>query len=263
MDSTNSNLPASVPTTGGSPFDQIRRQDETGDWWSARELMPMLGYLRWEDFRNSIDRARAAIANSGQTPDLHASERTEASGRTTRVNFKLTRYGAYMVAMNGDSRKPEIAAAQTYFAVKAREAEVMQMPTHAVALRGWAAELEAREAAEQKAAELTAVNEVLAPKASKWDQFLNCEGLIGMTALADILGVHVKGLTEYLVEIGIFRKQQSRFGSNHNMPRRAYQTSQHFQVKMESNGRVSYEVAYATPIGADLVADLWEKRSAA
>lgn len=46
------------------------------------------------------------------------------------------------------------------------------------------------------------------------------------------------------------------------MPRRAYQTSGHFTVKIESNGRVSYEVAYATALGADFVFDRWQASTA-
>jgi DNA-damage-inducible protein D len=260
-----SNLPAPASSSGASPFDQIRRQDNAGEWWSARDLQPLMGYQRWEDFSVTvIGRAIRSSENTGTFSEQAFSVIAEdRSGGRPRTDYRLSRQAAYLVAMNGDPNKPQVAQAQVYFAEKTRMAEVLQMPTHAVALRGWAAELEAREEAERRAAELTAENKVLAPKAGKWDQFLNCEGLIGMTPLADILGIHVTGLTEYLVEIGVFRKQASRFGSNHNMPRRAYQTSGHFKVKVESNGKVSYEVAYATPTGADLVADLWAKRAAA
>lgn len=102
---------------------------------------------------------------------------------------------------------------------------------------------------------LEAANKVLAPKAGKWDQFMNSEGLIGMTAIADMLNLPVRDMTNWLVEEGVFRKQPSRFGANKNMPRRMYQSSGHFTVKLETNGKVAYEVAYATVLGADFVFD--------
>ncbi|MEV8418177.1 phage antirepressor KilAC domain-containing protein [Streptomyces niveus] len=92
---------------------------------------------------------------------------------------------------------------------------------------------------------------------------MNAEGLIGMTAIADMLNLPVKDLTNWLVEIGVFRKQRSKFGSNQNMPRRMYQSSGFFTVKGETNGRVSYEVAYATLEGAEFIIDEWDKRAAA
>jgi DNA-damage-inducible protein D len=263
-----SNVPIRRVNNAGSPFDKIRREDANGEWWSARDLMPLLGYLRWEDFRNSIERAKVAISNTGETADLHASERSEVvltSGNTpsrVRVNYKLTRYGAYMVAMNGDPRKPEVAAAQTYFAVQTRKAETAAATAPAlpqdyeealVALLG--------KVRENKA--LEAENKVLAPKASKWDAVVNADGLIGMTAIADMLNLPVKEFTNWLVEKNVFRKQLSRFGSNQNMPRRMYQRAGFFEIKVENNGRVSYEVAYATLAGADFILDEWAKRSGA
>jgi phage antirepressor YoqD-like protein len=135
-----------------------------------------------------------------------------------------------------------------------RNARMRREPSKLEVARDLVAALEAKEA-------LEAANKVLAPKASKWDRFMNADGLIGMTAIADMLGVPVKDFTNWLVEKLIFRKQLSRFGSNQNMPRRTYQKAGFFKIMLESNGKVSYEVAYATPAGADFVIDEWNKQA--
>lgn len=110
-----------------SPFDSIRRTDEQGEYWLARELMPLLGYERWDRVPETVERAMTACTNSGNSVADHFSEearKSQGKGRP-RQDFRFSRYGSYLVAMNGDPRKPEIASAQSYFAIKAREAEVI------------------------------------------------------------------------------------------------------------------------------------------
>lgn len=110
-------------------FDSIRHVNPYGkEYWSARELMPLLGYERWERFNDAIDRAKVACTNTGETVDDHfrgaAKMITTGKGAQREVeDYFLSRFACYLVAMNGDPRKPEIAAAQAYFAVQTRRAE--------------------------------------------------------------------------------------------------------------------------------------------
>lgn len=115
-----------------SPFDRIRRVDPDGsEWWSARDLMPLMGYPAWREFSAAIDRAKTAASNQGLiVDDLFGVDPQKTNGRP-RADYRLSRMAAYLVAMNGDPRKPEVAAAQAYFADCWRdEVLLIDSPTH-------------------------------------------------------------------------------------------------------------------------------------
>lgn len=144
-----------------SPFDAIKNTNpETGtEFWSARDLMPLMGYPRWNEFKVPLERAmKSAEVQGNDVATLFRGSAEKTSGRP-REDFHLTRFAAYLVAMNGDPNKPEVAAAQAYFAIKTREAETAKSPAELTRREILTLALEAQAPAVAKAAAHSASEE--------------------------------------------------------------------------------------------------------
>lgn len=106
-------------------------KDTQVEYWLARELMRVLGYERWENFEKSIRRAKESCESQGIAIEDHFREVTKmvqigSSAKRKIKDYMLTRYACYLIAMNGDTQKEEIAFAQSYFAVQTRKQELIE-----------------------------------------------------------------------------------------------------------------------------------------
>ncbi len=114
-------------------FESIKKiSPYEAEYWSARDLAPLLGYMRWANFEVAIKRAKIACEQVGQIVADHFPDATKMiqigkGAQREVIDYSLSRFACYLVAQNGDPRKPEIAAAQAYFAVATRQHEVHQL----------------------------------------------------------------------------------------------------------------------------------------
>lgn len=119
-----------LTVSGEKSFEQLKRLNNHGaEYWSARDLQPLLGYEQWRRFENAVKKAITSCKQSGNNPAHHfvgTGKMVDLGSGSIRevADYHLSRFACYLIAQNGDPRKPEIAHAQKYFAVQARRQEM-------------------------------------------------------------------------------------------------------------------------------------------
>lgn len=96
-------------------FENLGRQNGFR-YWFARDLMKMLGYTDYAAFkRGAINKAMTVCS----TLDIDVAANFEQDMRDIdgikQPDYRLSKFACYLVAMNGDVKKKEVAKAQAYF----------------------------------------------------------------------------------------------------------------------------------------------------
>lgn len=199
-----------------------RSPDGEGEFWFARDLQQPLGYARWENFLTAIERAVVSCETMGCEPDDHFRGVTKmvqlGSGAERPVDdFMLNRFACYLIAQNGDPRKPAIAFAQAYFASQTRKQELIEDRMRLQARMDARERLrEAEKLLSQNIAERGVDNEGFGRIRSKGDQALF--GGNTTQAMKDRYGiVKSRPLADFLPTLTIAAKNLATEMTNHNV----------------------------------------------
>ncbi len=112
-------------------FEEYAYEQDGIDYWLARELQELLGYADWRNFLNAVDKAKESCKTTGEAVSDHFVDVNKTipmpKGATKDVpDIMLTRYACYLIAQNGDTKKEQIAFAQSYFAIQTRKQELLE-----------------------------------------------------------------------------------------------------------------------------------------
>jgi len=217
-----------IHTLTGTFEGHAQQTDGGVEYWLARDIQHLLGYAKWDNFTNVLSKAKTACEVSGHRVSDHFANvgKTIQMPKTAEKevpDLMLTRYACYLIAQNGDPRKPEIAFAQTYFAVQTRKAELIEqrlMEAERVSARR---KLSATEKElSQVIYEQTGGNEDFALIRSKGDHALFGKSTQAMKAhwkvpdgrpLADFAPTIILKAKDFAAEITIFNAREHKMAS--------------------------------------------------
>lgn len=112
-------------------FEESAYEQDSVEYWLARELQELLGYSDWRNFLNAVEKAKESCKTTGEAVLDHFVDVTKmvkigSGAERKQEDIMLTRYACYLIAQNGDPKKEQIAFAQSYFAIQTRKQELLE-----------------------------------------------------------------------------------------------------------------------------------------
>jgi DNA-damage-inducible protein D len=112
-------------------FEESAYEQDSVEYWLARELQELLGYSDWRNFLNAVEKAKESCKTTGAAVLDHFVDVTKmvkigSGAERKQDDIMLTRYACYLIAQNGDPKKEQIAFAQSYFAIQTRKQELLE-----------------------------------------------------------------------------------------------------------------------------------------
>lgn len=95
-------------------------------YWKASAFLKLLGYPNLTSFMKPIQRAmQACLAANIDTHENFIKTNTQNESGEITSDYLLTRFACYMISMNADSKKPEVANSQVFFAKQAEKIQII------------------------------------------------------------------------------------------------------------------------------------------
>lgn len=112
-------------------FEDSAYEQDGIEYWLARELQILLGYSSWRNFINAVTKAKESFKTSKEEildhfVDVDKMVKIGSGAERKQDDIMLTRYACYLIALNGDPKKEQIAFAQSYFAIQTRKQEILE-----------------------------------------------------------------------------------------------------------------------------------------
>ena len=101
-----------------SNFNDIAQQEDA-TYWLASDLMKMLGYSGYSSFQKIVNKGITACMTLGIDVMQDFKQVSGFVDGKSIMDYQLSRFACYLVAMNADPKKEQVAKAQAFFATLA------------------------------------------------------------------------------------------------------------------------------------------------